>query len=303
MTDEISNAFAHPEARAAAMPVDGVHDRLSLRDHIVSVEIGAFQAERDMTQRLAFDIVVDVAAPAADLGDDVDQILSYDRLIWAIEEELAAERLNLLETLAERIADRILREPLALRVFVRIHKLDKGNGKLGVEIMRVAAEQAAAPQEATGPRAPKVVFLSGAALASDHLGGWIAQLCGQNHPLVLTLEPPENRPRAATAAAQRHVDLLAVEQRAWQLVAEHPALTVAATRTELDWAMKNALPVVWAPAKLVLDATDEPPQDFASLALWFAELWGADHALFVGKTPPVHHTIATQVVTVDQSQL
>lgn len=102
------------------MPMDGVHDRLSLRDHIVEVEIGAFQAERDMTQRVSFDVVVEVAAPKADLDDDVDQILSYDRLTWAIEHELAAERLNLLETLAERIADRILAEPQALIITIGV---------------------------------------------------------------------------------------------------------------------------------------------------------------------------------------
>ncbi|NQY62068.1 dihydroneopterin aldolase, partial [Cognatishimia sp.] len=158
-----ASAFDHPEARAKATAPEGVHDRLSLRDHIVSVEIGAFQAERDMEQRLSFDVVVEVAAPEADLGDDVDLILSYDRITWAIEHELAAERLNLLETLAERIADRILAEPLAMRVFVRIQKLDKGNGALGVEIERV-------PGQGDGPvaaaRAPVVAFLSNAALLS-----------------------------------------------------------------------------------------------------------------------------------------
>ena len=50
--------------------------------------------------------------------------------------ELNVERLNLLETLAERIADRILIEPQAIRVFVRIEKLDRGPGALGVEIVR-----------------------------------------------------------------------------------------------------------------------------------------------------------------------
>ena len=72
MSDKSISAFDHPEVRAKATAPEGVHDRLSLRDHIVSVEIGAFQAERDMEQRLSFDVVVEVAAPEADLGDDVD---------------------------------------------------------------------------------------------------------------------------------------------------------------------------------------------------------------------------------------
>ena len=40
-------------------------------------------------------------------GDDVDRILSYDRVTEAIDAELGAERLNLLETLAARVAERI----------------------------------------------------------------------------------------------------------------------------------------------------------------------------------------------------
>ena len=63
--------------------------------------------------------------------------MSYDRVTEAIALELADERLNLLETLAERVAERILLEPQAMRAFVRIEKLDRGPGALGVEIVRV----------------------------------------------------------------------------------------------------------------------------------------------------------------------
>ena len=58
MSDEISLAFGHPVARAEATAPDGPLDRISLRDHIVEVEIGAFQAERGKTQRVQFNIVV-----------------------------------------------------------------------------------------------------------------------------------------------------------------------------------------------------------------------------------------------------
>ena len=50
--DEIRLAFAHPSKRAETMAGPEPRDRISLRDHIVEVEIGAFQAERDVTQRV-----------------------------------------------------------------------------------------------------------------------------------------------------------------------------------------------------------------------------------------------------------
>ena len=49
MTEEIRLAFAHPFERAQAS-AEGKYDRISLRDHIVDVEIGAFQSERGVTQ-------------------------------------------------------------------------------------------------------------------------------------------------------------------------------------------------------------------------------------------------------------
>ena len=77
-------------------------------------------------------------------ADDVDQVISYDTITEAIEAELAAERVNLLETLAERVAHRCLADPRAVRVFVRIEKLDRIPGALGVEIVRARLPEAAA---------------------------------------------------------------------------------------------------------------------------------------------------------------
>lgn len=297
MTTDPSTAFAHPEFRAASMPIESVHDRLSLRDHIVDVEIGAFQAERDMTQRISFDVVVEVAAPDADLEDDVDRILSYDRLTWAIEHELAAERLNLLETLAERIADRILGEPQALRVFVRIQKLDKGNGKLGVEIVRVPGQGGTKSDDALELT---VAFLSNVAMKSPDLAETVRTLKAKGS-LVLVLDVPEVRPTADNATSQRQIDLLAIEQSAWQLAAQIEGFYVAATRTELDWAMKTNQPCIWAPAKLVNDIPEDAPQTAGDMAIWFATHWGAKTLLDIGGTLPATDTFQAQIVTLGQS--
>ena len=76
MTNEIRLAFAHPSERAAAMAGDTPLDRISLRDHAVEVEIGAFQAERGVTQRICFNVVVEVQPLTGPIDDDVDRILS-----------------------------------------------------------------------------------------------------------------------------------------------------------------------------------------------------------------------------------
>ena len=96
MSDRVNLAFGPLDDRARADAPDA--DRISLRDFPVDVEIGAFEVERGTTQRLRFSVVVSVAPPDADVGDDVDRILSYDTIADAIRAELAAERLSLLET-------------------------------------------------------------------------------------------------------------------------------------------------------------------------------------------------------------
>ncbi len=300
MTSDINLAFAHPEERALASSAADPRDRISLRDHIVAVDIGAFQQERGHTQRVMFNVVVEVRPAQQPLNDDVDLILSYDRLTWAIATELAAERLNLLETLAERVAERILAEPAAMRVFVRIEKLDIGPYKLGVEIVRSRAEAAVQTVGHDGQQAavqPLVAFLDNASIASADLSALLDGLQSQGLPVILTVGLPDMaRPQTGHTPTQRRVDLLAIEQNAWTLAARDPRCVVVATRTELDWAMKRGQMTVWAPSKLVLDAVDGPhSREALALALWLAELMAADRLVVHGDVAlPAGSRVAVQ---------
>ena len=289
MTDDIHLAFAHPIERAAAS-TDLPYDRISVRDYTVEVEIGAFQAERGTRQRVRFNIVVEVLPLTGPIDDDVDRILSYDKVTEAITAELQAERINLLETLAARVAERILLEPQAERVFVRIEKLDRGPFALGVEIVRArdgATPDAQIHQETPHPR---VVFLSNAAIADDGLNAWIDMLAGEDAPLIFCVGPGEDpAPQTGHRMTQRRVDLLAIEQNAWVFAARDLRCKVVETRTELDWAMKNGQICAWAPSKIVLDAVDGPSaqaRDAVALAAWFAAEMEACELLVVGADLP-----------------
>lgn len=306
MSSEIRLAFAHPSERSEATSPRGPLDRISLRDHTVEVEIGAFQAERGTTQRICFNIVVEVRPLTADIDDDVDRILSYDRVTEAIAFELAAERLNLLETLAERVAERILLEPQAVRVFVRIEKLDRGPGALGVEIVRGkdAVHHDVVEEERPHPR---LVFLSNDAIASGKLKGWIDQLENRQRPLILCVGASDLVvPQTGHAMTQRRIDLLSIEQNAWVLAARDHRCVVVSTRTELDWAMKNGQICVWAPSKIVLDAVDGPsaaPSDAVALAAWFAATFEASEMMVIGGELPKEPKTPLRAVAVDQAQL
>ncbi|MEP1356219.1 MAG: dihydroneopterin aldolase [Tateyamaria sp.] len=307
MASEIRLAFSHPSERSEATATSAPLDRISVRDHIVDVEIGAFQAERGVTQRICCNVVVEVRPLTGPIDDDVDRILSYDKVTEAIAYELSDERLNLLETLAERVADRILLEPQAMRVFVRIEKLDRGPGALGVEIVR--SRGSVRPIEAADAEVlhPELVYLSNAAIASPHLGAWIKQLEALGRPLIFCVGPAEAAaPVASHPLAQRRIDLLAIEQNAWALAARDARCKVVDTRTELDWAMRNGQICIWAPSKIVLDAVDGPSAkgaDAVALASWFAATFEAREMLVIGDDAPKEASVALRMMSATQAKI
>ena len=297
MTNEIKLAFSHPVERSRSNFSDTELDRISLRDHIVEVEIGAFQSERGTTQRICFNVVVEVKPVYQVIDDDVDKILSYDKVTEAISGEVFAERVNLLETLAERIADKVLSEPQAHRVFVRIEKLDRGPGALGVEIVRTEKDYnsttwSAANGDEISIR-PHVIYLSNAAINSIYLDAWINQLSAKRQPVVLCVGVPETSFEAKNQkpAILRRLDLLSIEQNAWILAGKNSKCVVVSTKTELDYAIKQGQISVWAPSKIILDAND-PPDVHADhtyqLAYWLMNNLNGDKLSIIGVEPVLY---------------
>lgn len=294
MSSDTKLAFGHPSERAEATAPEGsggLRDRISLRDYITEVEIGAFQQERGHLQRIRFNVVVEVAPLMGPIDDDVDRILSYDRVTEAIDAELGAQRLNLLETLAARVAERILSEPQALRVFVRIEKIDRGPYSLGVEIVREQGGNPQAAVETADAPHPRVVYLSNEEIVADDISARIDALANDDVPLIFCVGVGDiAAPHVKAKMAQRRIDLLAIEQNAWVLASRDKRCVVVGTLTELDWAMKNGQICVWAPSKIILDAVDGPnvgSRDGLVLAAWFAEFMQARELVIAGDVAPI----------------
>jgi len=270
-----------PASLSAAEPVaQGLPpDRIFLRDHVVEAEIGAFQAERGVRQRVRFTIVADLAARPLDdtRADDVDSILSYDLLLDAIRAEMEGRRINLLETLAEGIAARVLGHPGVAAVQLSIEKLDRVPGTLGVEITR--RRPRAVPVDTLPVALPDnahVALLDARDLPAADLSARLDAVVALG-PVVLCVDAPGATAGDVPAAVQRRLDLLAFEQAAWRLAACDPRCVVVDSRTELDWGLRNGQVSVWAPSKIVVDARDDTPPAplaMAALAPWLARRLG-----------------------------
>jgi dihydroneopterin aldolase len=272
MVDELKLAFEHPQERSKELLEINPLDRISLRNHIREVEIGAFHSERGAKQRIQFNIVVEVIIPT-NPDDDVDLIFSYDTITSAIDNELSLGRINLLETLAERLASNILSDQRAVRAFIRIEKLDRGPGFLGVEIVRKTIDRAIS-SKLTLPDC-LIVFIGNDLIQSDFTAELLEILALQQYPIIITVPPIcQSLPVPMSSFSKMRVALLAMDQNAWILSDVRPDVQVVETRTELEWAIRNRKVSVWGPSKLVMSSDidfKETPYDVSDLTLWLAQ--------------------------------
>jgi dihydroneopterin aldolase len=115
---------------------DAPFDRVFVHDLVLDAEIGVYSHEKGVTQRARFSVDIDVKPADAAIEDQIDRVLDYDTIIAIIKSILAEGHINLVETLADEIATRCLQHPRAASVKVKIEKLDKEPGAVGVEIVR-----------------------------------------------------------------------------------------------------------------------------------------------------------------------
>ena len=85
-----------------------VTDTVSIRDLRVSTVIGVYDWEREIEQALTFsiDMAADVAKAAR--NDDIGDALDYSAVAQAVKAVVTEGKFQLIETAAERVAERLL---------------------------------------------------------------------------------------------------------------------------------------------------------------------------------------------------
>ena len=109
-----------------------------IRDFMVECLIGVYEHEKRSPQRVRINLDLAVDEGEHPIIDDILNVVSYETMangILAIADE---GHVNLVETLAERIADMCFDDQRVDSVRVRIEKLDilENAGSVGVEIER-----------------------------------------------------------------------------------------------------------------------------------------------------------------------
>jgi 7,8-dihydroneopterin aldolase/epimerase/oxygenase len=100
---------------------DGV-DRIELRGLRAIGYHGVFDHERHDGQEFVVDVVLGVDTRAAAASDDLADTVDYGAVANDVTAIVEGEPLNLIESLANRIAAALLQRPLVQAVEVRVHK-------------------------------------------------------------------------------------------------------------------------------------------------------------------------------------
>jgi 7,8-dihydroneopterin aldolase/epimerase/oxygenase len=112
--------------------------RILIRDLIVHCEIGVFPHEHGKTQRVRINATLALTDGDHAIEDKLSATVSYSDIIDQIKAMAARRRINLVETLAERVAELCLADHRVRSVRVGVEKLDiyADSTIVGVEIER-----------------------------------------------------------------------------------------------------------------------------------------------------------------------
>lgn len=97
-------------------------DRILLTGLRVTGYHGVLESERLAGQPFVIDLGIRIDARAAARSDAITDTVHYGELAEQVAAVVAGEPVNLIETLAERIAEVVLQQPLTTEVEVTVHK-------------------------------------------------------------------------------------------------------------------------------------------------------------------------------------
>ena len=132
-----------PAARPPTESVPGLSAtesvrRVFVKDLVLDCLIGIHRHERDGAQRVRINLDLEVRESKRPIEDRLSNVLCYEQLVARVRNLAMSGHVNLVETLAERVASLCLEEPEVAAAKVRVEKLDvfADAASVGVEISR-----------------------------------------------------------------------------------------------------------------------------------------------------------------------
>lgn len=112
-----------------------------VRDLVLACSIGVYDHEKEAPQRVRINVDLGVRETDAAAPDSLADVVCYEQIVNRVRSIAQDGHVNLVETLAERIAVMCLQDPRVRSARVRVEKLDvfEDAHSVGVEIERFSA--------------------------------------------------------------------------------------------------------------------------------------------------------------------
>ncbi len=110
-------------------------DCIFVHNYVIDCNIGVYAEEKGVTQKVRLSVDAYLAPHVRSTVDEMIEVPSYTDIIDAIDQLAASGHINLVETYAEEIAKRLLKDARIGGLLIKIEKLERGPIR-GVEIYR-----------------------------------------------------------------------------------------------------------------------------------------------------------------------
>ena len=113
-------------------------DKVFINDLVIEMSAGIYYHEKANKQRVIVNITLDVESNAGKTLTSIDNVVSYEYIVNQVREVAAAKHYDLLEELAEKIAEICASNKMVHKSTIRLEKPDiiSDTKSVGIEIIR-----------------------------------------------------------------------------------------------------------------------------------------------------------------------
>ena len=117
--------------------------KVLIKDLVLNMFVGIHNFEKKKKQRVKFNLVININQNLVPNDKDLKSIVNYEQVIKVINKIIARKHYPLLETLAEKIFDKLFENMRIKKILLRIEKLDviKNTTSVGIELEKTRSNE------------------------------------------------------------------------------------------------------------------------------------------------------------------
>ena len=117
--------------------------KVLIKDLVLKMLVGIHNFEKKKKQRVKFNLVININQDLVPNDKDLKSIVNYEQVIKVINKIIARKHYPLLETLAEKIFDKLFENMRIKKILLRIEKLDviKNTASVGIELEKTRSNE------------------------------------------------------------------------------------------------------------------------------------------------------------------